>query len=548
MEHELTKDEIAELHQRAALVQSTPNRAISHFIAAGLWEQAANTMAEEGTALLYKGMAETVRQWYGSLPEHVRNSQTSLQILVARCEIHRGEYAAAEILLKQARETFVKLGDRKGEGDALTSLITICHNNNDRQSAAKYVERAQELPLNPMGQVATRLAKAWLCMFEGNWEAVRTNVCDGLSVPYASGDRRADLIGVTYISRPMLAVPGCMSAIQHYCDEVEKNALPDTPWSLGAQALSAWPLLLQGSVNEALCKAEAAAKLRKRLGGYPFFGNDLPIVLSMLYLAREDIESAGSAVKSLIRFTTSEGLNSKGVGMFYLHAAGRALALLGRYDEARIMEQRLAALSDNEPVTEYLQYHLKGLVALLTGHDAEASAVLKHAATLESQLPTVQIGGSAGLLLAQLFLSQGYQDDAYTIAQPIIAEWMVAQTPGYAIFNGQIIKPLLRMLAQKNSVGAAIMLRLFSRDLLSEEESSLAGTNIQPLGELLIEPLTPRECDVLKLLALGRTNLQIGKELYITSETVKSHVSHIFRKLDVNSRTQAANRARELGF
>jgi DNA-binding NarL/FixJ family response regulator len=46
----------------------------------------------------------------------------------------------------------------------------------------------------------------------------------------------------------------------------------------------------------------------------------------------------------------------------------------------------------------------------------------------------------------------------------------------------------------------------------------------------------------------GRTNRQIGEDLYITAETVKSHVVHILRKLDVASRTQAALRGRELGF
>lgn len=548
MEHELTREEITELHQRAALVQTTPNRAISHFISAGLWDQAAKTIAEEGTELLYKGMAETVRQWYGSLPTSIRSSQTGLQILLARCEIHRGEYAAAEMLLNQARETFVKLGDCIGEGDALTSLITICYNNNDRQSAAKYVEQALKLPLNPMGQVATRLAKAWLYMFDGNWAAVRSNVCEGLSVPYTSGDRRADLIGVTYIATPMIAVPGCMPAIEHYCDDVAKNALPDTPWSLGAQVIGVWPLLLQGRITEALNKAETAAELRQRLGGFPFIGNDLPVLLSVLYLARDDMESAGRAVKNLVRFTTSEGMNSKGIGMFYLHAAGRALALLGRYDESRIMQQRLRALDDKGPLTKYLQDHLTGLIAMLTGHDADASCALEQAAKLEINLPSAHIGGSAQLLLAQLLLNQGNPDSAFTTADPLISEWMLASTPGYAILDGQIIKPLLRMLAQRNSVGAAMMLRLFSRDLRSEDESNPAQANSQALKELLIEPLTPRECDVLKLLVVGRTNLQIGKELYISGETVKSHIAHLFRKLDVSSRAQAAIRARELGF
>lgn len=53
---------------------------------------------------------------------------------------------------------------------------------------------------------------------------------------------------------------------------------------------------------------------------------------------------------------------------------------------------------------------------------------------------------------------------------------------------------------------------------------------------------------MLRLLVAGRSNPQTGAELYMTAETVKSHVAQILRKLDVTSRTQAAIRGRELGF
>lgn len=56
---------------------------------------------------------------------------------------------------------------------------------------------------------------------------------------------------------------------------------------------------------------------------------------------------------------------------------------------------------------------------------------------------------------------------------------------------------------------------------------------------LAIEPLTPREQQVLGLLVEGRTNLQIGQTLGITESTVKSHVSTIMAKLGVSSRTEA---------
>ncbi|MCD5347320.1 response regulator transcription factor [Agromyces sp. H3Y2-19a] len=61
------------------------------------------------------------------------------------------------------------------------------------------------------------------------------------------------------------------------------------------------------------------------------------------------------------------------------------------------------------------------------------------------------------------------------------------------------------------------------------------------------ERLTVREAEVLALVAEGRTNREIGKSLFLSEATVKSHLVHIFTKLGVGSRTAAVARAREIG-
>lgn len=55
-----------------------------------------------------------------------------------------------------------------------------------------------------------------------------------------------------------------------------------------------------------------------------------------------------------------------------------------------------------------------------------------------------------------------------------------------------------------------------------------------------LRQLTPREAEVLELLALGLCNKQIGRELQMTDNTVRTHCSRIFTKLGVANRTQAA--------
>jgi len=60
--------------------------------------------------------------------------------------------------------------------------------------------------------------------------------------------------------------------------------------------------------------------------------------------------------------------------------------------------------------------------------------------------------------------------------------------------------------------------------------------------------LTPRESEILALVAEGRSNGEIGKQLFISTKTVSVHVSNILAKLDAASRTEAAAVARRRGL
>ena len=62
----------------------------------------------------------------------------------------------------------------------------------------------------------------------------------------------------------------------------------------------------------------------------------------------------------------------------------------------------------------------------------------------------------------------------------------------------------------------------------------------------LEEELSPRELEILVKLAEGKSNAEIADELFISRNTVKTHINNIYRKLGVNRRTQAVLRAREL--
>ena len=62
----------------------------------------------------------------------------------------------------------------------------------------------------------------------------------------------------------------------------------------------------------------------------------------------------------------------------------------------------------------------------------------------------------------------------------------------------------------------------------------------------IVESLSKREIDVLRLLAVGYSNLQIAQALVITESTVKMHLKHLYGKLDVHNRLQAVVQAQSL--
>lgn len=82
-------------------------------------------------------------------------------------------------------------------------------------------------------------------------------------------------------------------------------------------------------------------------------------------------------------------------------------------------------------------------------------------------------------------------------------------------------------------------------------ESALAPVIASRLLHRLRAPkasLSPREVQVLRLVAAGRSNTGVAQELFVSETTVKSHLAHIFSKLDVSSRTAAVSEARQRGI
>ncbi|MEZ4658901.1 MAG: LuxR C-terminal-related transcriptional regulator [Caldilineaceae bacterium] len=111
--------------------------------------------------------------------------------------------------------------------------------------------------------------------------------------------------------------------------------------------------------------------------------------------------------------------------------------------------------------------------------------------------------------------------------------------------------PLLHALLQQ--VAASGITRLYVQKLLDSfpQTSTATKSTIKPATPTepavsLVEPLSPRELEVLRLVAAGQANREIAQTLHVATSTVKKHVGNILAKLGVRNRTRAAAKAREL--
>jgi len=87
-------------------------------------------------------------------------------------------------------------------------------------------------------------------------------------------------------------------------------------------------------------------------------------------------------------------------------------------------------------------------------------------------------------------------------------------------------------------------------DSVSEQDISVSPLPLISMtaNDKLLEPLTERELEVLHLIADGYSNKELCDILFVSKNTVRSHLKHLYSKLDVDSRTRAVATARELGL
>jgi LuxR family maltose regulon positive regulatory protein len=231
--------------------------------------------------------------------------------------------------------------------------------------------------------------------------------------------------------------------------------------------------------------------------------NPVPAQRSLLDLARGDIP----AVR---RWTREQGLSSDDDPSYHREGAhlvlARVLLATDAPDAALALLDRLYATADKQQragsVIEILALRALSLAAL---GDASATAALADALLLGAQQGYVRVFADEGAPMRSLL--------------------------------GRVAAAVRTEDRSLPSVPRDYLARVLGA--FGDHESAAGG---------LVEPLTAREMEVLRLLAAGRSNRAVAEEIVVSLDTVKKHVTHVLDKLGASNRTAAVSRARELGL
>jgi DNA-binding NarL/FixJ family response regulator len=201
-------------------------------------------------------------------------------------------------------------------------------------------------------------------------------------------------------------------------------------------------------------------------------------------------------------------------------------------------------VADDHPIVR------SGIVALL--QDADDVDVVGQASDGEAAV-AITLAERPDVVLMDLRMPGMNGDDA-TAA-------ILAREPGIRVLILTTYESDDQILAAIEAGAAGYLLKA------APESEILAGLRATARGETALAPsaaaalvrrttgrpsegpsLSPRELEVLQLVAQGNSNPAIGRTLFLSETTVKTHLGHVFEKLGVNDRTRAVTRAMELGL
>lgn len=582
---EAGSDQAPSLHRRASAwfeQNDLPAEAIRHALAAHDFDRAADLIEEVWLAMDLSYQSAMWLGWAKALPADRIRARPVLSTGYAWALLAVGEIEASEARLREA-ERWLEPVESPAE-DLPTRMVVVDEAEFRSLPASIAAARAyralalgdirgtkifarQALALVPEGENVHRTqATALLGMAEyaeGNLPAAKQEFLKFQAMMWQANDI-ANAISITYVLADIMLIQGRLQeAISAYRQSLKLALDRGASSFLGASDI-------YRSLSEALCEQDdlegavqhlQTAQQMGEWGALTGWPHRLCVAQARIKEAQGDIVSALALLDEAERQYVRNPLPERPIGAL----KARTLARHGRLSEALswVGEQNLSPDGELSYLREFEHLTLaRVLIARYkTGRaDSDLQAALGLLARL---LQAAEEGGRNESVIEIMILqslahqAQGDQPQALAALERALA---LAAPEGYVrIFADE--GESLRVLIEKQSLNQDYRLSGYTSKLLTAFPQPATASKpdlIEPVSHteakahatktMLVEPLSDREMEVLRLLRSELSGPEIARQLVVSLNTLRTHTKNIFTKLGVNNRRAAIRRAEELGI
>jgi LuxR family maltose regulon positive regulatory protein len=556
----LTPGEIAELHVRASEWYENNGlafEAFRHATAAKDVERAERLIGSKKMGLHFRSVATTVLDWLASLPRTVLDARPWLWVRSATLALMAGQTTGVEEKLQAAEAVFAAqtaLQDAEPDdktrdliGQIACARATLALTRYDPEAMIIQARRALEYlhPDNLTFRFTASWALASAYIFQGDRAAAAQSCLEGIAISQKSGDIFSTILATSNLGEVQelenqlyLAAESYRQVLQLSGDHPQPNA-GDIHLGLAR---------IQYEWNDLEAAEQHGEQSLQLLRQYDSVIDRF--ILAEVFLARLKLAQGDSSAADAMLAQSEQSARQP----HFTHRAPEVAAV-----------RVLVLLQQNklEAAIQLAQAHPLPLsqarVLLAQGNPSAALAILE---PLRQQMEAKGWQDERLKVMALQVVAlnaNGEKDKAVQVLGEVLAQ---AEPGGFIrlfVDEGEPMRLLIldfrlwiekQSRAQDQKLVSYIdrLLAAFPRPAAMPQSPANHADIIGNQKSLMFEPLSPRELEILRLIAQGLSNHEIGERLFLALDTVKGHNRRIFDKLQVQRRTEAIARARELGL
>jgi LuxR family transcriptional regulator, maltose regulon positive regulatory protein len=530
--------------------------AVRHAQAARDWGLAARLLADAWPGLYLGGQVATVHELLAGFAAEARAADVELAALAAADELAQGSLEEAGRYLALAAQGPVSVpAERRGRVQVLLGVVglLLARQRGDPPAVIEEVRRLQAAAEAPdaaqydlapaaragLGEDLRALALINLGIAEygtARFEVALQHLEDGVTLARRIGRPYLEFTGLAHQAAIEIfrSFTRAAERSRQAVELAERHGWTDDPAVGIAYVMLAGALVSQARPDEAQPWVQRAERTVRAEAG-PADAVTVHYIRGLLELAR------GRDADALGAFRAAERLAGHLAAPHYLVPPTRArlIQALMRLGETERAGQVLAALSEQDRDRGEIRT-AAAVLRLAQGDPRAVTAAL--APVLDGSAPV-----AAPALQVQSFLLEAIARDA--LGDPGAAEHALERALDLAEPDGMLLEFLLHpapgLLERQARHGTG------HAALIAEIRSLLAGRAPAPpraAAQPPLEPLSDSEIRVLRYLPTNLSAREIANELYVSTNTVKTHMHHLYAKLGTHRRGEAVERARALGL